>query len=147
MSTLTLLGPIPPAAELLGRRYLRTEDDPKRIVIAFTARETFLDLAGHVHGGLLSAMLDEVMTSTITAATGGTSLGTTISMSVDILHPVAPGPLIGEGTITLMGQNIGFAEGRLLVDGNLVARSTGWCRLVPIEPEWVAAPAATDSFQ
>ena len=136
-----VLGPNPPAAELLGRRYLGTEDDPKRILIEFNGRETFRDLAGNIHGGMLSAMLDEVMTSTITSATGGTSLGTIISMSVDILHPVQPGPLIGEGTIRLMGQNIGFAEGRLLVDGNPVARSTGWCRLVPIEPEWVEAPA------
>jgi len=144
MSMFNLLGPMPPAAELLGRRYLRTEDDPKRIVIAFTGRETFRNLAGHIHGGLLSAMLDEVMTCTITAATGGTSLGTTISMTVDILHPVAPGPVIGEGAIKLMGQNIGFAEGRLLVDGNLVARSTGWCRLIPVEPEWIAAPASGD---
>jgi uncharacterized protein (TIGR00369 family) len=134
-------GRIPPAAALLGWRYLGTADNPSRVRIAFTGDDTFRNLAGDVHGGLLAAMLDEVITSTITAATGGLSLGVTISINVQILRTVAPGPLVGEGSITLMGRNISFAEAQLLADGSLIARATGCCRLVPVDPDWIGASA------
>ncbi|MEN2787951.1 PaaI family thioesterase [Sphingomonas qilianensis] len=132
-------GRIPPAAALLGWRYLGTVNDPSRVRIALTGSDAFCDLAGNVHGGLLAAMLEEVITTTIAIATGGLSLGVTISINVQILRSVAPGPLVGEGSITLMGRNISFSEAQLLADGSPVARANGCCRLVPVDPKWGSA--------
>jgi uncharacterized protein (TIGR00369 family) len=131
---------VPPAATLLGARYLGRADDSGRFRIGFDGADTFRDLAGNVHGGLLAAMLDEVIASTVTAATGSVSLGVTISMNVQILRTVPPGPLVGEGTITLMGRNISFAEAQLLADDSLVARATGCCRLVFLDTERPGGP-------
>ena len=133
MTTIEPVGTVSPAAELLGRRHPHPDGDAGRVRIAFSGSESFRNRAGTVHGGLLAAMLDEVITATIVAATGGTSLAITIAINVQILCPAPVGPLVGEGTITLMGRNISFAEAKLLVAESPVARATGCCRLVPIE--------------
>lgn len=131
------LGKLPPAAATLGWRFEGLSEGSDALLVSFEGLHEFTTPSGDVHGGFLAAMLIEIMSSTVTAASGGASLGAPVSMSVDFVRPAPPGRLKGEGRVTLMGKNIAFLEGRLFSGDELVARSTGSCRLFEIQRSWL----------
>ena len=123
--------PRPPCADLLGWTLL--EQDPARgwIKLAFEARPEFLNPAGFVQGGILSAMLDDTMGPAVFVMTEGRLYTATITMTVNFLAPAKPGPIVGEARVTQLGKTIAFAEGKLLAaDGTTLATATTSARLV-----------------
>jgi len=121
----------PPSAKLLGWTLLEADPDSGRVKVAFQGRDSFLNPAGFIQGGMLSAMLDDTISSTVAARTGGKLFSTTIDMTVSFVAPARPGRLIGEGRIVHMGKSIAFLEGELRDDdGRLLARATASARLV-----------------
>ncbi|MFZ5703575.1 MAG: PaaI family thioesterase [Pseudomonadota bacterium] len=78
------LGNKPPAAELIGWELMESDKQRKWVKIAFAGRPEFTNPTGFVQGGLLAAMLDELMGSAIIVATDGAALSTTISLTVDV---------------------------------------------------------------
>jgi uncharacterized protein (TIGR00369 family) len=127
----------PPAAELMGWDLLNFDKERKWVKIAFTGRPEFTNPTGFIQGGILVAMLDELMGSAIIVTTEGASLSTTISINVDFIRPGPVGQLIGEGSVTNLGKSIAFVEGKLFdPKGVLLARATASCKLIPMNPEW-----------
>lgn len=132
------LGDKPPAAELLGWELLDFDKQRKWIKIAFLGKSSFTNPTGFVQGGILVAMLDEVMGSSIIMATDGAYLSATISITVDFVRPASIGRIIGEGEVTSLGKSIGFVEGKLFDEQHrLLARGTASCKLVPMNPDWL----------
>jgi uncharacterized protein (TIGR00369 family) len=93
------------------------------VLSTYVAEERFVGYAGILHGGVLAALLDEVM---IKAILKDDILAVTASMEVKFKKPVRVGQeikLIGK-----VAQNHGRAfrtEGRALVEGEEVASATG----------------------
>jgi uncharacterized protein (TIGR00369 family) len=126
------LGDLPQVAALIGWTLVRLDRESEAISLSFTATDAFTNPAGSVHGGFVTAMLDECMGSAIVGVTDARYLPSTISMSTDFVKPVFPGTVLGEGRITSLGSSLGFAEGRLTdPGGQLLARATGAYRLRP----------------
>ncbi len=124
--------PSPPCAQLLGWHLLDYDRARQWIRIGFEGRPEFLNPAGSVQGGILSAMLDDTMGPVVWMATEGGLYTATIDMNVSFLAPAEPGPLFGEGSIVRLGKSIGFLEARLMdAEGKLLARATSTARLVP----------------
>lgn len=121
----------PPSAKLLGWRLLDVEPEAGRIRVAFDGTEDFLNPAGFIQGGMLSAMLDDTISATVAARTDGRLFSTTIDMNVSFIAPARPGTLVAEGRIVRLGKTIAFLEGELRdADDALLARATASARLI-----------------
>lgn len=122
----------PPCANLLGWQLVEADAETGHIHVAFEGKREFLNPAGFIQGGILSAMLDDTMGPAVWVKTNGALFTSTIDMNVSFLAPAKPGPLFGEGRIVQMGKTVAFLEA-LLRDrsGTLIARATSSARLVP----------------
>lgn len=121
----------PPVATLLGWRLLEADKAAGTIRVGFEARREFLNPAGFIQGGILSAMLDDTMGPAVLVASDGALFTTTIDMTVSFLAPARVGQITGEGRVVQMGKTIAFLEGRLLDPAGVVlARATASARLL-----------------
>jgi uncharacterized protein (TIGR00369 family) len=125
--------PRPPCAELLGLTLLEHDADAGWARFSFEGRREFLNPAGFVQGGFLSAMLDDTMGPTALLASGGTLYTATIDMNVSFLAPAKAGTLFSEGRVVQMGKTIAFMEATISdAEGTRLARATSSARLVPV---------------
>ena len=123
--------PKPPCADLLGWRLISIDREIQQVRIGFTARPEFLNPAGFVQGGLLAAMLDDVMGPAALVMSEGRLFTSTLDMTISYLSPARLGPLVGEGTVIQLGRTIGYLQGELRDEtGTLIARATSTARLV-----------------
>jgi uncharacterized protein (TIGR00369 family) len=126
--------PTPPCAQLLGWTLLDHDPEKGWVKLAFEAKREFLNPAGYVQGGMLTAMLDDTMGPALLLMTRGKLYTTTIDMSVSFLAPARPGKLIAEGRVIQLGKTIAFLEAQLSdSEGHAVARATASARLVPMD--------------
>ena len=102
---------MPRYVDLLGMRPLSAE--PGHVRMEFTASEQFLNPAGVVQGGFITAMLDDTMGPAAVAQLGPGYFAPTLELKVSFLRPVGPGRLIGDGRVVHMGRSIAFLEGSL----------------------------------
>ena len=121
----------PPVAKLLGWRVLDARPQEGWLKLGFEGKPEFLNPAGFVQGGILSAMLDDTMGPAVLVMTEGKSYTTTVSLTVNFLSPARPGPIIAEAKVTQLGKSIAFVEGKLMAeDGTLLATATAVERLL-----------------
>src|ERR1700688_994021 len=121
----------PPSSKLLGWRLLDARPHDGWARIGFDGQPEFCSRAGFIRGGILTAMLDDPMGPAVFVMTDGKLYTATITMTVNFLAPVKPGPLVGETNVTQLGRTIAFVEGRLVApDGALIATSSASARLV-----------------
>ncbi len=126
--------PRPPCADLLGWTLLEHDAAKGWARMAFEARSDFLNPAGFVQGGFLTAMLDDAMGPAVLLMTQGRSYSVTINLNVSFLSPARPGRLVGEAQVVQLGKTIAFVESRLSdCDQRLLATATASVRLVPVE--------------
>jgi uncharacterized protein (TIGR00369 family) len=125
---------IHPCSRLLGWTLLESDIKKGWARFSFEARPEFLNPAGFVQGGILSAMLDEAMGGTVMVISNGTLFTTTIDINVSFLAPAQPGRLFADGHVVQLGGSIAFVEARLTdSEGQLLARATSTSRLVPVD--------------
>jgi uncharacterized protein (TIGR00369 family) len=125
--------PRPPCAELLGWTLLDSDSEIGWARLAFEGRDTFLNPAGFVQGGILAAMLDDAMGPAVLIKSGGTLYTATINMNVSYLAPARPGKFVAEARVLQLGKTVAFMESVLAdEDGIPVARATASARLVPV---------------
>jgi uncharacterized protein (TIGR00369 family) len=117
--------PPPPAAALLGWELIAVDPDEGTIEVAFNATEQFLNPAGDIQGGLLTAMLDDTMGPALAATLAEGEWAPTINLQVQFLRPAKPGRLEARGWVVRRGRDIAFLAGELsAADGQLVASAT-----------------------
>jgi uncharacterized protein (TIGR00369 family) len=122
---------MPPVAKLLGWQLLDARPEDGWIKLGFDGTPEFLNPAGFVQGGILSAMLDDTMGPAVLVMTEGRSYTTTVSLTVNFLNPAKPGPITAEAKVTQLGKSIAFVEGKLMAeDGTLLATATAVERLL-----------------
>ena len=123
----------PPAPLHLGWKLLDFDFDKGWIKVGFAPRPEFRNLAGHIQGGFISAMLDDTIGPAILIKTRGTFMGPTIDLHTHFLSPLKLGPVTAEGRVTKLGKRVAFTEGQLFdVDGKLCARATSSTLLIPM---------------
>ena len=121
----------PPVAKLLGWRLLDARPAEGWIELGFEGKPEFLNPAGFVQGGMLSAMLDDTMGPAVLVMTEAKSYTTTVSLTVNFLSPAKSGPIIAEAKVTQLGKSIAFVEERLTsADGTLLATASAVERLL-----------------
>jgi uncharacterized protein (TIGR00369 family) len=122
---------VPPSSRLLGWRMVDARPEDGWIRIGFDGKSEFCNPAGFIHGGFLSAMLDDTMNQAAFIKAEGKAYPSTISMTVNFLAPATIGPIVVEANVTLFGKSIAFIEGRLLnSEDRLLATATANVRMV-----------------
>ena len=114
----------------LGARILALDLDAGRLEMAFVGTDAFLNPAGHVQGGILGAMLDDVTASLVTATATGEERCATLDLHLSFLRPVLPGEVQASARLVRRGREICNVQGELVQDGKVVATATASCMLV-----------------
>ena len=121
----------PPSAKLLGWHLLDARPADGWLKVGFDGKAEFLNPAGFVQGGILSAMLDDTMGPAVMVMTEGKFYTTTISLTVNFMAAAKPGPITAEANVTQLGKTVAFMEGKLTADdGTLLATATTVARLL-----------------
>lgn len=126
-------GKIPPSPVrvLLGWQLLDVNPQAGMLRAQFKAKPAFLNPAGVVQGGLLTAMLDNVMGAALGARLKPGQFVVTLELKTSFFHPAREGILIGEGQVIQQGKSIGFLEGHLTdTEENLIAKASATVRIV-----------------
>jgi len=114
----------------LDARILELDLDAGRLEMSFVGADAFLNPAGHVQGGILGAMLDDVTASLVTATATADERCATLDLHLSFLRPVNPGPVRATAHLVRRGREICNVQGELSQDGKVVATATATCMLV-----------------
>jgi uncharacterized protein (TIGR00369 family) len=123
--------PMPTAAKTLGWSLIHADTERGEIEVYFAATGEFLNPAGTVQGGFLTAMLDDTMGPALAAMLEPGLYAATLELKVSFLRPAAPGRLVGRGRVVHRGGTIAFLAGELLDDsGQVVATGSATARIL-----------------
>jgi len=116
---------------LIGTDIVSVDCAAGTALVRFTATPQFVNPIHLVHGGLLTAMLDETM-GTAAAAKARLKLAfPTLDIRVSFLSPAKPGTLYCEGRALEIGRSIAFLEGTLRDEsGRHIAEATATAAVI-----------------
>ena len=120
--------PLNTIAQTLG--YHITEAESGRVVVTAEPKDTRLNPAGTVHGGLAATMLDRWMGLAIQSTLEKGVGSTTLEFKISFVRPITPeaGSIRADGTVINRGRRVGTAEGRLTDGkGRLLVHGTTTC--------------------
>jgi uncharacterized protein (TIGR00369 family) len=93
-------------------------------------KNSHLNPAGTVHGGLAATMLDSCMGLAIQSTLEKGVDSTTLEFKISFVRPITPetGLIKAEGTVINRGRRVGTAEGRVTdTKGRLLVHGTTTC--------------------
>ena len=120
--------PEPPFSRLLGLDVFDAE--PGRFVMTFQPQEFHYNPMGCVHGGILSTVLDSVMSASVHTSLPAGQGYLTLEIKVNFLRPifVATGEVMAEGRLVSLGKRVATAEGKITDRlGKVCASGTATC--------------------
>jgi uncharacterized protein (TIGR00369 family) len=124
---------LPRNSELLGFKLIAVDPVAGTLNAAFLGAPQFMNAGGTIQGGIITAMLDDVMSYAGTASLGGTHMLPTLEIKTTFIRPAPVGALFGTGRLVHRGRDFAFLEGVLKGDGDrLLATATATARIVPI---------------
>ena len=107
-----------------------TEAESGRVVVTAEPKDTHLNPAGAVHGGLAATMQDSCMGLAIQSTREKGVGSTTLEFKISFVRPIRPetGSIRVEGTVINRGRRVGTAEVRLTDGkGRLLVHGTATC--------------------
>lgn len=115
--------PIPPVGKFFGGRFESHDALASILRVSYPTKPEYTNPAGAVMGGIVGALLDDVMGPVVVAATGGEKFPITLDLHTTYFKPVPIGPLaIVEarvdrlaGSVAYTSASISNAEGEVLV--------------------------------
>ena len=123
-----------PASRFLGLEILAADAEARTIQVAFNASDELCNLWGGIQGGMVAAMLDDVMALAIGLDLEWGQISPTLELKVSMLAPARPGRILGEGRVIRRGRSVGFVEGELTSeDGTLLATGSSTATYVTLK--------------
>jgi len=120
--------PLNTIAETLGYDIVEAENG--RVVVVAEPRNSHLNPAGTVHGGLAATMLDSCMGLAIHSTLEKGVGSTTLEFKISFVRPITPetGLIKAEGTVINRGRRVGTADGRVTDSkGRVLVHGTTTC--------------------
>ncbi len=116
--------------DTLGAEFLDGDAAAGWIRIRYQGVPAFDNSSGQIQGGILAAMLDNVMSRAVGQRLDDGQVIQTLEMKTTFVGPAPIGPVIGEGQIVRHGRSIVFLEGRLFSEaGDLLVTSSSTAKL------------------
>ncbi len=113
----------------LNPEQMEVTDSPAGLRIQFSAPDGFFNQQQSAKERALAAAGADLSTATIKTAAGWDTTASLISITLEFLAEAREGPVIGTGTISLMGTNIAFVSGQIMAGDQLCLRATGSGRI------------------
>tara|TARA_R110002073_G_scaffold69054_7_gene171354 strand:+ start:1859 stop:2353 length:495 start_codon:yes stop_codon:yes gene_type:complete len=118
------------AATLLGFRLLEFSIEDGWLEAEFNPSPQVSNLRGGVQGGMMCAMLDEVMSLAVLVDQGFTVGVPTLEMKTSFLAPLPLARCKARGQALRVGRNVAFMEGTIWTgDGIIAAKGTATCQV------------------
>jgi len=120
--------PLNTIAETLGYDIIEAENG--RVVVVAEPKNSHLNPAGTVHGGLAATMLDSCMGLAIQSTLEKGVGSTTLEFKIPFVRPITPetGLIKAEGTVINRGRRVGTADGRVTDSkGRVLVHGTTTC--------------------
>ncbi|WP_343683219.1 PaaI family thioesterase [Acinetobacter baylyi] len=114
---------LPPIHRLLGGHNIQWNDDQHELEIHYIALESFTNPRGTVEGGMICAMLDDIM-GLFAYHANQQQAATTINLTTDFLRPCHVGHVITKCRFIKQGKAILNIESEAWQNNKLIARST-----------------------
>ena len=124
--------PRAPVITLLGNRIEAVDAAAGTLSARYEAPRDFLNPAGTVQGGMLSAMLDDLTASLVGATLAAGQSVATLNLNVSFLRPAQVGTLQGQAQMLRRGRDVCHVMGTLLQDGKDVATAVAVCKIVSV---------------
>ena len=121
--TLKTLEHLPPIHHHLGGHNIQWNADQTELEISYVALDSFTNPRGSVEGGMVCAMLDDVMGLFAYLANNQTP-ATTINLTMDFLRPCLVGTVLTKCRFIKQGKVILNIESEAWQNQKLIARST-----------------------
>jgi len=123
-----------PAGRYLGLEILDVEMETLTVKVAFNASEDLCNLWGGIQGGMVAAMLDDVMAFAIGLDLDWGQISPTLEIKVSMLAPARPGRLYATGRVIKRGKSVGFVESELTdSEGKLLATGSSTATFVTLK--------------
>ena len=129
-------GPPPGVSRLLGLELTAIDHASSRIEASFRAGPELCNPIGTVQGGILTAMLDELMSVSAMIASNFSIIVPSLEIKTSYIRPAQPGVLTGWGQVVRLGRTVAFLEGALHdPEGRLLATASSTAAVVPRPPK------------
>ena len=123
-----------PASEFLGLEVLEVDTESLRVRLAFNAGPRVCNKWGGIHGGMVAAMLDDLMAIAVGLSLEWGEISPTLEMKASFVAAGRPGRLVGEGWTVKRGKSVAFIEAELRNEaGELVATGSSTARIVQMK--------------
>jgi uncharacterized protein (TIGR00369 family) len=118
------------ASKLLGFRLLDFSIEDRWLEAEFRPTQDIANLRGGVQGGMITAMLDEVMSLSVLVAERFTCGVPTLEIKTSYFNPLPLEPCRARGEAVRIGGRVAFMEGTIWTPaGEIAARSSATCQV------------------
>ncbi|HRE60140.1 MAG TPA: PaaI family thioesterase [Micropepsaceae bacterium] len=123
-----------PAATMLGQKIIAIDAEKGAARIAYDAGENLQNRFGALHGGMIAAIMDDVMAIAAGLSLQWGEISPTLEMKTSFLAMAKPGRLMAEAAVLRRGKSVIFIEGRLEdADGRLIATASATASVTPMK--------------
>lgn len=123
-----------PASRYLGLEILDADREKRCVKVAFNASDDLCNMWGGIQGGMVAAMLDDVMSLAVGLDLEWGQISPTLELKVSMLNPARPGRILGMGRVIKRGKSVGFIEGELTDEsGKLIATGSSTATFVTLK--------------
>ena len=118
------------ASQLLGMNITFADREAGVIEANFEAKKTFHNSVGNIQGGILVAMLDDLMGYALGITLPKTQFAPTANMNISFLRPVSTGLVRGKGMILKNDGDVFHLSSKLYNEaGDVIAAATARAKL------------------
>jgi len=119
------------ASQLLGMKVTSSDHEKGTIEASFIAKEAFLNFAGNIQGGILVAMLDDLMGYALGITFSPRQFAPTANLNVSFIRPAGLGVINGRGEILKQSGNVYHLSAKLYnSQQELLAAATAKAKLM-----------------
>lgn len=123
-----------PAAAMLGQKIIAIDAERGAARIAYDAGENLQNRFGALHGGMIAAIMDDVMAIAAGLSLQWGEISPTLEMKTSFLAMAKPGRLMAEAAVLRRGKSVIFVEARLEDSGNrLIATASATASVTPMK--------------
>ncbi len=126
--------PRPPFSRLADWTLVAHDAEAMTMTVSFAAKADFLNPAGIIQGGILAAMMDDVMGPLVVVGTNAQKFPTTTDLHATYYAAAQPGGrLVVTARIERLGGTIAYTSAEIRDEaGGLLAKAIQTARLIPM---------------
>ncbi|GGD45566.1 PaaI family thioesterase [Croceicoccus pelagius] len=122
-----------PGGRTLGAKLIAYDADERKVTLSFEALPEFTNILGNLHGGYVTAMLDEAAGMAAKLSLPLTKAVPSLCFTVNFLSPTPVGTVFGEASIIKLGRTTAVLEASLQSpDGKTCAMMTVTAAVIDI---------------